>query len=298
MKKIILVSIIMLLTGCTTNEKHFLDELYKDSDEPVLFMDQFISTPNFEHSSLTFGEDNTIYWSRFNQPLDPSNNHFIYTTRYLDNGEFSKVDVVKWNPSFTVDSPYYYDGKIYFHGRERNLFTIFQYDIEKMVMDEIYINTTQSVSNPFKNNEILLFDMSINEEPGTQIMYVDNSTNEPQPFIDGIEDQYINTNPFLSMDSNLFLYASVDRRDGKGAADLYVSFKSSDGTWSEGINLEKVNTSSNERFPSLSPDGKYLFFVSNRTEDEHIASTTLTQNGLGDYYWIKADFIYELNPYK
>lgn len=83
----------------------------------------------------------------------------------------------------------------------------------------------------------------------------------------------------------MLLFGSINRPDGFGASDLYVSFLNDNGSWSEAINLgEKINTAANERFPSLSPDGRYLFFVSNRSKPENLSAQDKPQNGLGDIY--------------
>ena len=55
--------------------------------------------------------------------------------------------------------------------------------------------------------------------------------------------------------------------------NLYISFNKN-GTWTQALNLgPEVNTDQTEMCPSVSPDGKYLFF--HRGGEEH-----------GDIYWI------------
>ncbi len=72
-----------------------------------------------------------------------------------------------------------------------------------------------------------------------------------------------------------FLVYSVGRPDGFGQGDLYVSFRSPDGSWTEPRNLgEAVNTKLNENCPILSPDGKFLFYTSG-----------------GDIYWVSSEII-------
>jgi Tol biopolymer transport system component len=42
---------------------------------------------------------------------------------------------------------------------------------------------------------------------------------------------------------------------------LFISFKNNDGTWSTPQKMnEKMGFSDPARFPSISPDGKYIFF--------------------------------------
>jgi Tol biopolymer transport system component len=60
------------------------------------------------------------------------------------------------------------------------------------------------------------------------------------------------------------VFTACDRNDGRGRCDLYYS--SYDGNrWSPGVNLgPPVNTAYWESQPSISPNGRMLFFVSNR----------------------------------
>jgi outer membrane protein OmpA-like peptidoglycan-associated protein len=68
----------------------------------------------------------------------------------------------------------------------------------------------------------------------------------------------------LSSDGKILFFTACDRKDGFGRCDIYVSFKTING-WTEPRNLgENINSSSWESQPSISPDGRELYFVSNR----------------------------------
>jgi len=57
---------------------------------------------------------------------------------------------------------------------------------------------------------------------------------------------------------------SSDRAGGQGGLDIWMTNKKGDGTWDEPINLgPEVNSAFHDDFPSLSPDGKTLYFCSN-----------------------------------
>jgi hypothetical protein len=74
---------------------------------------------------------------------------------------------------------------------------------------------------------------------------------------------YDENGPFITPDGNLLLFTS-DRPGGFGGYDLYVSTKINE-VWSAPKNLgSKVNSVLWDRAPTLSPDGKTLFF--NREE--------------------------------
>lgn len=71
-----------------------------------------------------------------------------------------------------------------------------------------------------------------------------------------------------------------------GKSDICVVFKLEDGNWSEAISLgPEVNTACSESCPSLSPDGKYLFF--NRYCEE---------SGSYNLYWISSTIIQKYKP--
>ena len=77
------------------------------------------------------------------------------------------------------------------------------------------------------------------------------------PFADNVPD--------LSRDG-LSLYFSSNRPGGSGAGDLWVSQRASvDDPWGVAVNLgPTVNSSAGDLGPSVSPDGHYLFFTSER----------------------------------
>ena len=67
--------------------------------------------------------------------------------------------------------------------------------------------------------------------------------------------------------SNSIMIVTLQSYDTRGAEDLYVLFRQSDGSWSEPKNLgNDVNTPYQEMTPFLAPDGKTLFFASNGYE--------------------------------
>ena len=89
--------------------------------------------------------------------------------------------------------------------------------------------------------------------------------------------------PFIAPDESYLIFTS-DREGGYGSGDLYISFKNDKGQWQKAINLgSSVNTDKQERFPGVSPDGKYLFFT-----------RWLSQPYYHDLYWIDAGIINEL----
>jgi hypothetical protein len=84
--------------------------------------------------------------------------------------------------------------------------------------------------------------------------------------------------PFVARDESYLIFTRVGT--GTRKADLYVSFKDSLGQWTEARSMgDVINSEANELCASVSPDGKYLFFISQK-------------NGLMNrIYWVDASII-------
>ena len=84
--------------------------------------------------------------------------------------------------------------------------------------------------------------------------------------IDGIDSKSNFIGFFVNRDENV-LIISMDYKDSRGAEDLYISLKDEEGNWSAPDNLgATINTPGFEISPSLSDDGRVLFFASNGHE--------------------------------
>jgi hypothetical protein len=71
--------------------------------------------------------------------------------------------------------------------------------------------------------------------------------------------------PWISPDERFLIFSASGRPDSKGAYDLYLSFRCPNG-WSPPRPLgANVNSPGWDFGPRVSPDGRYLFFTSNRS---------------------------------
>jgi len=69
----------------------------------------------------------------------------------------------------------------------------------------------------------------------------------------------------ISQDGEWLIFTGCNYPEGGGSCDLYISYKTKNGTWTEGENLGNViNTEFWEASPSLSPDKSKLYFASSR----------------------------------
>ena len=82
------------------------------------------------------------------------------------------------------------------------------------------------------------------------------------------------THPFISADESYMIFDKRPTTKGN-PADLYITFRISDNTWTEPVSLgEEINTLALETNAFVTYDEKYMFFTRKF-----------------DIYWVKADFI-------
>ena len=86
----------------------------------------------------------------------------------------------------------------------------------------------------------------------------------------------------VSADGRIIIFTGCHRPEGYGSCDLYASYLKPDGTWSVPQNLgSAINTTQWESQPSLSPDGRTIYFVRGKTgkdESTDIYFSTLNEN--------------------
>lgn len=89
----------------------------------------------------------------------------------------------------------------------------------------------------------------------------------------------------MSQDGKFLFFTGCNRPDGRGRCDIYVSQKRG-GDWARPFSLSPpVNTSGWESQPSISADGRTIYFVSNRKGGYggyDIWKSTLTEKGWGE----------------
>ncbi len=96
----------------------------------------------------------------------------------------------------------------------------------------------------------------------------------------------VGSHGFISPTQDFMLVEAHKENDRAKDKDVYVYFKQNDGTWSKPINLgSPVNSNYREGSPTMTPDGKYLFF--NRYDEK---------SGNPNIYWVDAQEIETVRP--
>ena len=115
----------------------------------------------------------------------------------------------------------------------------------------------------------------------------DGKYEQPKSLGDQFAIGTYNAHPFVAPDETYIIWDS--RRDGGyGTSDLYISFRAADGSWGPALNMgDKINTTDAENYPSVSPDGKFVFF------DRRTGSGSNRKVAI---YWVDAQIIEDLRP--
>jgi hypothetical protein len=113
----------------------------------------------------------------------------------------------------------------------------------------------------------------------------DGTFDKPVELIESVDDKFFDSALCLSPDENILIFASDNRNDSWGT-DLFYS-KKANGKWSSPKNMGiAINSYSDDSFPSFSPDGKYLFFSSNRAGNKDTSGELIW-----DLYYMETRFL-------
>lgn len=294
-------------------------------DAPELFAPGIVSTRHYENS-ITFSPDGNEIFYAIASPAAGRGNLFVILYIKRENNRWTRSQVALFSgqyvDGFPCISP---DGKrLYFasyrpleengeHKKDWNIWVVDR--IEKGWSQPKSlgptINTGDRESSPSVTADgTLYFKRS---GGGTSDIFrsefINGNYEEPEKLGDAINSDTSEDHPFIAPDESYLLFSSWRRPDGFGEADLYISFRRLDGSWTQAKNLgEMMNTSSHENCPIISPDGKYFFFNSYKKNqyrpfwekplsyDEVLEKLNDINNGFPNIYWVDAKIIEEFKP--
>ncbi len=114
-------------------------------------------------------------------------------------------------------------------------------------------------------------------------LFINGKFSAPEVLGKQFNDGNKNWSPYVNPDETYIIFSSNRENPdiGNKGCDLYISYRKNNGDWTDPINMGPIINKKGiiERFPYVSPNGKYLFFV----------------RGYGDIYWMDAGIIEELN---
>lgn len=300
----LLISLIILLCifSCTQRENTFLEtpDAYFGLKPPGLMPEVFapgiVSDSTWaEHCQLAVSPDGKeIYWSAWSSQYPPSdttmkNSEQIYFSEFREGAwtkpaiaEFIKDHVTNINggPVFSPDGD-----RLYFYSVDRpgGLGSMDTWYVERkgtgwsnpINAGAPYNSSGANWTPVFTNqgNAYMNFDRTL------KFTYENHNFAKPDSVV--IHEDIKPIFPmYVSPDESYTIFDSF-KKDNFGDLDLYISFKTKDDKWGYPINMgPEINTEVRERFPMVSPDGKYLFFM------RHTPGQ--------DFFWVSTDIIDEL----
>jgi len=272
---------------------------------PEIFAKGIISSHNQEHSCLCISQDgNEMWWSIWELPHGPGKVQKIIFTHKTQNG-WTKADVAEFSGKYKDGGPFLsYDGeKLFFYSRRPIAPDTNVNDNDIWFTERTtngwsipenagsVINTEAVEANPVlvKNNNLYFTSNRINGNPDIYISrYINGQYTTPKNL-----GTMINTSDAREMfftvspDESFIIFSRDNRKFSKkgelqsGERNLLISHKDKTGNWQEAKNLGPVFNDKKARFPSLSPEGKYLFF------------TRYTEGNDEDFYWIDTKVLKE-----
>lgn len=146
------------------------------------------------------------------------------------------------------------------------------------------LNSEHYDSSPSVSSDgtVYFFCSGLDENLGTNDIYRSRFSNgryeAPENLGSSINSASMEGSPFISPDGSYLLFDSF-RPDGVGDFDIYVSFRRENGSWTQARNLgDSINSTVRDGAPFVSPDGRFLFFMSRR-------------NGIGEFFWVDASIV-------
>ena len=116
---------------------------------------------------------------------------------------------------------------------------------------------------------------------GEQDVYIsrwrDGAFTEPESVGEGVNTDLREFCPFIAPDESYLIFSRTVPEE-RGRSDLFISFRTAEGTWTEAVNMgDEVNSLHNETSPVVTPDGRYLLFlrVSGDVNDVYWTSTRI-----------------------
>jgi hypothetical protein len=111
--------------------------------------------------------------------------------------------------------------------------------------------------------------------------YIDGKYRTPVNLGPILNTEYHEWDTYIAPDESFMIYCST-KQGGLGEDDLYITYKTEDGSWSEPTHMgNEINTEKSENRPYVSPDGKFFFYTS-------------TIRGNRDIYWVDAKIIKDM----
>lgn len=275
--------ILACLAGCSPAEtkSDAIDSPFAENPEipwPEILAPQIISSADPEFATTFSPDGKQIFFNRTNADRFDI---FIMTAIYR-NGKWSAPQKLPFADGTWRDvDPFYHPGsqRLYFSS-DRPL----PGDTAHKDFDTWYVEKNgdgwsepQNIGRPVNTSEQEIFvSLSKNgtlyyrgQRSGSRGLFSvsqndDGSFGQPRRLKFGLPDTVRLGNPCISPNEDFLLFTAPNIPGGYGKSDIYISFYEN-GHWSKPLNPgPPLNSAFSDFAPGLSPDGRYLFFTSER----------------------------------
>ncbi len=272
--------------------------------EPEKFWPEVLAAERCPHGQLAFLHDGTgVFWSAI---LPPGPDQTILYSAY-DGNEFTKPELAAFaapkgngGPAFSVDGTrLFFNIDLPLEGGASASEEAICY-VERtasgwtqpvMISSTVDARMTKGQVSIAQSGNIYFSGRVLTESAPAiwTCRYADGRYGPPEKLAGPIAAVPFLLDPWVDPEER-FLLVSCPPADGSSARpDIGICSRRADGSWDKPIPLgPAVNTPAHERFPSLSRDGKYLFFI--RSLSEQFISDKAS------FYWIDASTLNGLTP--
>jgi len=298
MKKNAIMILVLIVSGimsCSEKEEYLQNKYLGEKEVgliPVLFGSFLASDNDNRHSSLAFSADgNELFYSVYINNIHPQK---VFFSKLLNN-EWTIPTVASFSGTYKDGSPLFSpDGnRIYYYSKRPlsdDTLVNDDYDIwvvertDKDWSEPIHlgksVNTDADESlYTFSKNGDLYFNRQTKDRKNFLLKskFVEGTFAEPG-IIKELSNQETFFDPIAIEGEDYFIYTNNVQKGRFYYSSLLISYRNNDGSWTSPKDMGDMINYGEGRFPSLSPDGKYLFFLSYRT-------------GISQYYWVDTKVI-------
>ncbi len=276
---------------------------------PELFAGDIVSTGHHEHSTAIYSPDMQHLFYTI-----ADNGQHVILYRHRSEEFWSETVVAPFSGIDSDDRPVFTpDGqRVYFESKRpltgvpdsaawRWWFTNLTDTGWSTAQLDSTISGLELSSLMFTANNDIYFSAVYDQGYGNADIYVarfaDGQYGEPENLGTAINSAGLEDGPYVAPDGSYLLFSAFGRPEGAG---LYVSFPDNEGNWLPAVHLdETINAEGDERFVTVTPDGKYLLFNSQRSGHPVPSPSAVKMQeldarlnqprgsaNLGDVYWV------------
>ena len=267
--------------------------------EPVKFLPEVLTSENCPHGQLAFSLDGqNVFWSAIlRDGPEQTIFHSAFDGKTLSRPEVAPFAARSGNggPAFSADGRrFFFNAMLPPAGDSPKPRTAICY-IERSGSGwtkprpiEATVDTlmTKGQVTVARSGNIYFSGRVLTEKmPGIYLCRYSDGTYWPPEKLGGpLASAALLVDPWVDPDERFMLLSCSPEEGPPMLTDIGISYRQADGSWSQAVRLGgSVNTPAFERFPSLSPDGKYFFFI-----------RSLSQQFVGDqahFYWVDASVL-------